>query len=97
MRTIVNMPNPNDKNPILTSPIKVLHIISGDLWAGAEVQAYTLLTSLPTEYELHVILMNYGELESRLNAAGIRTQVIDERHTSSLKIISQLVSAIRQF
>lgn len=97
MRTTVTMPTPNDKNPILTPPIKVLHIISGDLWAGAEVQAYTLLTSMPKEYELLVILMNYGELEVRLKAAGIRTQVIDERHTNSLKIIGQLITTIRQF
>jgi glycosyltransferase involved in cell wall biosynthesis len=97
MRTTVTMPNPNDKKPILTSPIKVLHIISGDLWAGAEVQAYTLLTSLPAEYELLVILMNYGELETRLKAAGIKTHVIDERQINSLKIISQLIASIRQF
>lgn len=97
MRATVTMPNPNDENPILPLPIKVLHIISGDLWAGAEVQAYTLLTSLPAEYELLVILMNYGELEARLNAAGIKTQVIDERHINSLKIINQLIASIRQF
>lgn len=97
MRATVTMPNPNDKDPILTSPIRVLHIISGDLWAGAEVQAYTLLTSLPAEYELLVILMNYGELETRLKAAGIKTQVIDERKTNSLKIISQLIASIQGF
>lgn len=97
MHATVTMPNPNDKDPILTSPIRVLHIISGDLWAGAEVQAYTLLTSLPAEYELLVILMNYGELETRLKAAGIKTQVIDERKTNSLKIISQLIASIRGF
>lgn len=90
-------PNTNSEAPILTPPIKVLHIISGDLWAGAETQAYTLLTSLPKEFELLVMLMNHGELEERLIAAGIQTQVIDERSTKSVTIISKLMQCIRRF
>lgn len=60
--------------------IKVCHIISGDLWAGAEVQAYTLLKTL-SEYpsvELMVIVFNEGKLAERLRQAGIETLVIDE-------------------
>jgi glycosyltransferase involved in cell wall biosynthesis len=97
MQATANTPNPINEKLILPSPLKVLHIISGDLWAGAEVQAYTLLTSLPKECELLAVLMNHGELEQRLVAAGINTHVIDERNTSSLKIISKLITVIRQF
>jgi len=97
MQATSTPPNANGENLILTSPVKVLHIISGDLWAGAEVQAYTLLTSLPQEFELLVILMNHGELEQRLITAGIKTQVIDERSTTSIKIIRELMTCIRHF
>ncbi len=97
MQATATTPNPNNEKLILPSRLKVLHIISGDLWAGAEVQAYTLLTSLPKECELLAVLMNHGELEQRLLAAGINTRVIDERNTSSLKIIRELASAIRHF
>lgn len=97
MQATVPTPNPMNKESILPSRLKVLHIISGDLWAGAEVQAYTLLTSLPAECELLVILMNHGELEQRLVQAGINTQVIDERSHNGLKIIGKLVDVIRHF
>lgn len=97
MQANAAMPDSDNENLILTSPMKVLHIISGDLWAGAEVQAYTLLTSLPKHYELLVVLMNHGELETRLIDAGIQTQVIDEQHLKSLKIIRELITTIRRF
>ena len=97
MQATAITPNPNDEKLILPSRLKVLHIISGDLWAGAEVQAYTLLTSLPKECELLAVLMNHGELEQRLLAAGINTRVIDERSSTSLKIIRELTILIRHF
>lgn len=85
------------QTPILPSPPKVLHIISGDLWAGAEVQAYTLLTSLRDNCELLAVLMNHGELADRLIQAGITVEIIDERQMSSLKIFIQLCAIIRRF
>lgn len=85
------------QTPILTSRPKVLHIISGDLWAGAEVQAYTLLTALGDRCELLAVLMNEGELAERLKHAGIRVEIINERHCSSLTIFMRLCAIIRQF
>lgn len=83
--------------PILTSRTRVLHIISGDLWAGAEVQAYTLLTSIRDNCELQVVLMNEGELAERLKHAGIRIKIIDEHHHNSLTIFTRLCAIIRHF
>lgn len=83
--------------PILPPRPRVLHIISGDLWAGAEVQAYTLLTSLRDNCELLAVLMNHGELADRLRQAGITVEIIDERHLGSLKIFARLCSIIRRF
>jgi len=60
--------------------IAICHLISGDLWAGAEVQAYSLLLSLRTEPSLgiSVIVLNEGKLADLLKQAGIQVTVIDE-------------------
>ena len=50
---------------ILNRPLRVMHIISGDLWAGAEVQAFTLLQQLEARVQLHVVILNQGELSQR--------------------------------
>jgi L-malate glycosyltransferase len=83
--------------PILNRPLRVMHIISGDLWAGAEVQAYTLLKHLYHEVDLCVILMNQGELSEKLAAVGIKSIIISEITHSSFSIIRKLFTHIRQF
>ncbi len=82
---------------ILNRPLRVMHIISGDLWAGAEVQAYTLLKHLAQHVDIFVILMNQGELSEKLQQLGIKIQIIDEKHHSSLSIIFKILRQIRQF
>lgn len=57
---------------------RVLHIISGDQWAGAEVQAFTLLTQLQPLVDLHVLVMNEGELARRCRESGMATTVLEE-------------------
>jgi L-malate glycosyltransferase len=74
-----------------------MHIISGDLWAGAEVQAYTLIKHLKPEVELCVILMNKGELSEKLSTLGIHPVIIDEALHGALGIVSRLFNNIRQF
>ncbi|WP_082191578.1 glycosyltransferase [Cellvibrio sp. pealriver] len=81
--------------PILTPHIKVLHIISGDLWAGAEVQAFTLLCALKHHCDLHVVLMNNGELANKLKHANISIEIIDEQHISGIGIIGRLIKVIK--
>ena len=60
--------------------IKVCHIISGDLWAGAEVQVYTLLKTLSENraIQLTAIVLNEGKLAEKLKQAGIEMVIIDE-------------------
>lgn len=82
---------------ILNRPLRVMHIISGDLWAGAEVQAYTLLKHLAKDVDIFVILMNQGELSEKLQQLGIRVEIIDEKHHSSPNIIFKILRQIRQF
>jgi glycosyltransferase involved in cell wall biosynthesis len=60
--------------------IIVLHLISGDLWAGAEVQAFVLLSSLSClpVLDLTVIILNEGKLAKELRKMGLEVVVIDE-------------------
>lgn len=95
MQTRATLPTNNDKPPILPSRLNVLHIISGDLWAGAEVQAYTLLTSLKDRCDLYVVLMNDGELAQKLKLANIATEIIDEQQVSGIGIIRKLITRIK--
>jgi glycosyltransferase involved in cell wall biosynthesis len=72
--------------------MRVLHVISGDLWAGAEVQAYTLLTTLQniSGMEVAVALMNDGELAERLRYRAIPITILPERDLGTLTIAYRL-------
>ncbi len=68
--------------------LRICHLISGDLWAGAEVMACHLLTHLSAfpGLDLTAILLNEGRLARELRAAGLPVQVVDENQHSFPKI-----------
>lgn len=70
------------------SKLKILSIISGDLWAGAENMACNLLKRLKDydDLELSVVLLNAGRLADELNSIGVTVYVIDERQNSFLDV-----------
>ncbi len=78
--------------------IKVLHIASGDLWAGAEVQLYTLVRALHNipNVSVRVVLLNHGTLERNLHEAGIEVFVYDETSLSSIQLLRHLLLLIRE-
>lgn len=69
--------------------LKVFHLISGDLWAGAETMAFNLLTHLNgyPDLKLVIILLNEGRLAENLRKIGITVHVIDERQLSFWEIV----------
>ena len=73
-------------------PTTVVHIASGDLWAGAEVQLYYLAKELYKNKLIHltIILLNHGILERELKQAGIPVIVFDEKKLGSLQIFIRL-------
>ncbi|MBI5451153.1 MAG: glycosyltransferase [Gammaproteobacteria bacterium] len=83
----------------MPQPIRIIHLASGDLWAGAEVQLYHLAKALHQRDELRllVVLLNHGRLETALRKHGIEVQVLDERHHHALSIIRQLFRTVRHF
>ena len=72
--------------------IHVLHIASGDLWAGAEVMLYTLARALHKEIntQVSVVLLNHGMLELKLRDCGIAVTILDESQLNSIQILRQL-------
>lgn len=76
--------------------INVCHLISGDLWAGAEVQMYTLITSLKTVPELNVsaVVLNEGKLAAKLRDAGLEVSVIEESKNGFFRILNLLKKAL---
>ena len=78
------------------TPINILHIASGDLWAGAEVQLYTLARALHTfpGVSVRVILLNHGTLEEKLHEEGIEVLVFDETGLSGLQILRHMKRSI---
>jgi len=80
-------------------PLRVLHIISGDLWAGAEVQAFTLMSHLAKmpDTEVMAVLMNEGTLAQKLRAIDIPVFITDEKTTSTLRILIRLRGVLRRW
>jgi glycosyltransferase involved in cell wall biosynthesis len=75
-----------------SSTLKILHILSGDLWAGAEVMAFNLLNRL-RNYEaldISVILLNGGRLADELRDHGISVHIINEQRCSFTTIARQI-------
>jgi len=70
-------------------PLKVVHMISGDLWAGAESQAFTLLSQLRRAegVRLSAIVLNEGRLAAQLRDLSIPVHVVDERRLDPLRIL----------
>jgi len=72
--------------------LKITHIASGDLWAGAEAQLLTLCKSLNSAKELsiEVILLNNGELANRLKYYDIEVLIINEQKYNSYQIFKKI-------
>lgn len=81
-----------------TSRLKILHLLSGDLWAGAEVMAFNLLSRLCSydDLDISVILLNGGKLADGLIDRGIPVRIINEHQYSFPKIAGQIRNMVAQ-
>ena len=77
--------------------IKVCHVASGDLWAGAEVQVATLLSYLieQPEFDVYAVVLNEGQLADELRKCGTHVTVIDETKTSTLLLLKKFLRYFR--
>jgi L-malate glycosyltransferase len=79
--------------------LRILQIVSGDLWAGAETQFFQLVTALHDgrEVEVRAAIMNPGILADRLVAKGVRTDIFDERRQTTPRIARRLCAIARDW
>jgi glycosyltransferase involved in cell wall biosynthesis len=77
--------------------LKILHIVSGDLWAGAENMAYNLLRHLKDigDLEISVVLLNKGRLAEQLRVGGIAVHVINENSHSFWQIFQRIRKIVK--
>ena len=77
--------------------IRVCHIMSGDLWAGAEVLAYSLISTLAKNSDISIIaiVLNKGTLHDRLKNAGIQTYCLLETDNSFLGLVQHIIKIIK--
>jgi len=79
------------------SELRVCHLASGDLWAGAEVQVATLLQALNefADLELSALLMNEGRLAEELAACGIAVTIFDESRFGNFQLLRAVTDHLR--
>ena len=68
--------------------IKVCHLISGDLWAGAEAQISILLSQLAKEKHLEnfALIYNQGRLAEELKRLNISLHILEEKENNPVKL-----------
>ena len=79
--------------------LRICHIASGDLWAGAEVQIAGLLGELKKfpDIEVAAVLLNRGRLYGELVSMGIPTEVYGEQELTSWTIFRSLCTFFREW
>jgi glycosyltransferase involved in cell wall biosynthesis len=79
--------------------IRCLHLVSGDLWAGAEVSAFELMREISRrpEQEVAAVVFNEGTLQRNLGAAGIATWLVSERHAGLAQLVTAVHRIAREF
>jgi glycosyltransferase involved in cell wall biosynthesis/protein-tyrosine-phosphatase len=77
--------------------IRVCHVMSADLWAGAEVQVATVASYLVRrpEVKLTAVLLNEGQLARELRTLGVDVAVVDERQHTAAGILAFLTRLLR--
>ncbi len=78
--------------------LTVCHMISGDIWAGAEVMVCHLLNGLRTfpELQLRVILMNEGRLSEEIRKLGVDVDVVEESANPFFRALPMLREVLRR-
>ena len=78
-------------------PLRVCHVMSADLWAGAEVQVATAAAQLVSQrIEVSAVLFNEGRLAEQLRSIGVDVEVFEERRHTSVALIARVARFLRR-
>ena len=78
--------------------LKVCHLVSGDLWAGAEAMDYGLLKGLRAyqDLALSAIVLNHGRFADEVRKLGIRVDVVDETRLHFPQILRRVREILQE-
>jgi glycosyltransferase involved in cell wall biosynthesis/protein-tyrosine-phosphatase len=78
--------------------VRVCHVMSADLWAGAEVQVATVASYLVEQpgVNLTAVLLNDGWLAHELRRLGVQVAIVDEHRYTALGIVRFLTRFLRE-
>jgi glycosyltransferase involved in cell wall biosynthesis len=78
--------------------LRILHIVSGDLWAGAEAMVYQLLAGLNRlgSIDLHLIILNEGHLEQACKKLGVKCYLVDEQKLPAVALAGKAIRIARK-
>jgi glycosyltransferase involved in cell wall biosynthesis len=77
--------------------MRVCHVISADLWAGAAAQVYQTVSDLRKRgVEVSVALFNDGVLARRLDADNVKWRLFDEKRLGAVRIARALAAFITE-
>src|SRR5688500_2134829 len=82
---------------VSSNNVRICHVMTADLWAGAEVQLATTASYLVDQPGVNVsaVLFNEGRLASELRRLGMHVTVVDESRYGAvhiLKFLTQFLS-----
>ena len=90
--------DPNLQGLADSESFAVLHICSGDLWAGAEVMLFNLVLEQRKQGIVPaVVVFNQGILHDKLIAETIKVFTIGEQNHSSFSIINEIRHLIKTY
>lgn len=82
---------------VKNTTMKIMHIASGDKWAGAEVQVWTLCAELVKQgHQVSAILLNPGRLAEQLAKVGVITTVLSENQFNFAKLLKKIKLELRR-
>ena len=92
------LPAPHQVSAAPSPALRICHVMSADLWAGAEVQVATMAAYQARQSGVSVsaVLFNDGPLARELRRLGVPVTIIDETRTGALGIVSGLTRFFRE-
>jgi L-malate glycosyltransferase len=79
--------------------LRVCHLLSGDLWAGAEVMAWHLIRHLRrfSGLEVSALILNEGRLAEELRKLQVPIRILDEQGVSFAHLVLKTRAILRQW
>ncbi len=75
---------------------RIMHVASGDLWAGAEVAVAGLLSGLKERWDAGAIIFNEGILAQRLREGGVKVHIVQEKGSfRDMTMLAQIARVLR--